>query len=223
MCAVSALKSTVIFRNCGATGSRALSKPVPMCGCVKFRAVRLLLTAALLVPIFPSIALGQRTGIDLDGKRVNPFDVASGKIVVLIFVRRDCPASSRYAPVIQQIGARHERDASFWLVFPDKEETPETVREYLQQYNYRLPALRDPAHALAKLAQVQITPEVAVFTRTRRLIYDGRIDNWYIEPGRARPAPTTHELEEAIEAALADKAPREAQVRGVGCYISDIE
>ncbi|MGA7219376.1 MAG: redoxin domain-containing protein [Candidatus Sulfotelmatobacter sp.] len=194
-----------------------------MCGCVKFRAVRLLLTAALLVPIFPSIALGQRTGIDLDGKRVNPFDVASGKIVVLIFVRRDCPVSSRYAPLIQQISARHEQDASFWLIFPDKEETPETIHEYLRQYNYRLPALRDPAHALARLAHVQITPEVAVFARSRRLIYDGRIDNWYIEPGRARPAPTTYELEEAIEAALAGNAPREAQVTGVGCYISDIE
>ena len=51
---------------------------------------------------------------------------------MLIFLRRDCPVSSRYAPVIQQISAQHERDASFWLVFPDKAETPQTVHEYLR-------------------------------------------------------------------------------------------
>ena len=44
--------------------------------------------------------------------------------------------------------------------------------------------LRDPEHALVKLGHVQITPEVAVFDRDRRLVYDGRIDDWYIDSGR---------------------------------------
>jgi hypothetical protein len=142
---------------------------------------------------------------------------------VLVFLRRDCPVSSRYAPVVQQISAQHERDASFWLVFPDRAETPQTIHNYLREYAYHLPALRDPDHALVKLAQVEITPEVAVFNRNHQLLYDGRIDNWYLDLGRSRPAPTTHELADAIQAALADKTPAMNQVRGVGCYISDLE
>jgi len=171
----------------------------------------------------PELALSQHTALDLDGKPANPFDAATGKIVVLVFLRRDCPVSSRYAPVIQQISAQHERDASFWLVFPDKAETPQTIRQYLRDYAYHLPALRDPEHALVKLAQVQITPEVAVFSRNHQLLYDGRIDNWYFDLGRSRPAPTTHELADAIRAALADETPAANQVRGVGCYISDLQ
>jgi hypothetical protein len=184
----------------------------------------LLLTAMLLVCLMSSeLALSQQSALDLDGKPANPFDEASNKIVVLIFLRRDCPVSSRYAPVIQKISAQHERDASFWLVFPDKDETPQTMHTYLQQYAYRVPALRDPEHALVKLAQVQITPEVAVFNRNHQLLYDGRIDNWFLDLGRSRPVPTTHELADAIQAALAGKTPAANQVRGVGCYISDLE
>ena len=189
-----------------------------------FRANRLLLAGMLLICLSaPEQALSQQGAFDLDGKPANPFDAASGKIVVLVFIRRDCPVSSRYAPVIQQISAQHERDASFWLVFPDKAETPQTIHNYLREYAYRLPALRDPEHALVKLAQVQITPEVAVFNRSHQLLYDGRIDNWYLDLGRSRPAPTTHELADAIQAALGDKIPAAHQVRGVGCYISDLE
>jgi hypothetical protein len=169
------------------------------------------------------LALGQNNAIDLDGKAVNPLEAASGRIVVLIFIRRDCPVSSRYAPVIRQISAQHENDASFWLVFPDKTETAETIQRYLREYSYSLPALRDPEHALVNLAHVQITPEVAVFSRSHQLVYDGRIDNWYVDLGRSRTAPTTHELDDAIQTAAAEKALAVKQVRGVGCYISDLE
>jgi hypothetical protein len=166
--------------------------------------------------------LAQNHAFDLDGKAVDPFDAASGKIVVLVFLRRDCPVSSRYAPVIRRISAQHERDASFWLVFPDKTETPQTIRQYLRDYSYYLPALRDPEHVLVRLGQVQITPEVAVFNRKHELVYDGRVDNWYVELGRSRAAATTHELEDAIQAAADAKTPAMKQVRGVGCYISDL-
>jgi hypothetical protein len=193
-------------------------------GGATFRANRLPLATVLLVCLVaPELVLGQHSAFDLDGKPVDPLEAPSGKIVVLVFLRRDCPVSSRYAPVIQQISAQHERDVSFWLVFPDNAETPQTIHKYLQEYAYRLPALRDPEHALVKLAQVQITPEVAVFNRNHQLIYDGRIDNWYLDLGRSRPAPTTHELGEAIQAALAGSTPAKNQVRGVGCYISDLE
>jgi AhpC/TSA family len=190
-------------------------------GSSAFRASHLLLGAMLLLA--PELALSQHDAIDLDGKPANPFDKSSGKIVVLVFLRRDCPVSSRYAPVIQKISAQHERDASFWLVFPDKTETRQTIEKYLLDYSYHLPALRDPEHVLVKLAQVQITPEVAVFNRNHQLLYDGRIDNRYLDLGRSRLAPTTHDLADAIDAALAGKALPTNEVRGVGCYISDLE
>jgi hypothetical protein len=144
--------------------------------------------------------------------------------LVFVFVRRDCPISSRYAPTIQRISKLYADSASFWLVFADKSESAQTIRKYLQDYGYTLPALRDPEHELVKLSRVQVTPEAAVFDRNRKLIYDGRIDDWYRYPGGSRPAPTTHDLDDAVRAAIAGKSlDKNNEVRGVGCFISDLE
>jgi len=182
-------------------------------------------TLSLLMALLfaSSLAGAQPTALDLEGHPVNPLALDSRKVVVLVFVRRDCPVSSRYAPVIQEISHRFADRAAFWLVYLDKSDSPQAIRKYLSDYAYALPALRDPERMLVKLAHVQITPEVAVFDRDRRLVYDGRIDDWYVDLGRARPAPTTHELEGAIRAALAGKPVARSEVRGVGCYISDLE
>ena len=165
----------------------------------------------------------QQSVVDLDGHAVNPLAVNSGKVVVLVFLRRDCPVSSRYAPVIQKISQQYADTSSFWLVYPDKADSPEAIRKYLAEYGYRLPAVRDPEHVLVKLAGVQITPEAAVFDRNRHRLYDGRIDDWYIDLSRARPGPTTHELEDALASASAGKTVAKSEVRGVGCFISDLE
>jgi thiol-disulfide isomerase/thioredoxin len=172
---------------------------------------------------YAGLATAQQSAVDLAGRTVDPLGADSGKVVVLVFVRRDCPVSSRYAPTIQKISEEYGDSASFWLVYPDKSETPQAIRRYLQDYGYRLRALRDPGHALVKLGRAQITPEVAVFDRSHHLVYDGRIDDWYVDLSRARPAPTTHELEDAIRAAVAGKPVAKSEVRGVGCYISDLD
>jgi hypothetical protein len=170
-----------------------------------------------------ALVRAQQYSLDLDGHELNPLAADSGKVVVLVFVRRDCPVSSRYAPAIQQISKQYRDRASFWLVFPDKTDSPQAIRGYLADYGYQLPALRDPDHWLARLGRVQITPEVAVFDRNHHLVYDGRIDDWYRDLSRSRPAPTTHELEDAIGAASAGRVVARSEVRGVGCYISDLE
>jgi len=167
--------------------------------------------------------LAAQTAIDLDGRAVNPFTEDSSKIVVLVFLRRDCPVSGRYAPTIQHISKQYSDTASFFLVYPDKTEAVAAIRKSVEDFGYHLPVLRDPEHALVKLGHVQITPEVAVFDRDRKLIYDGRISDWYIDLTRSRPAPTTHELEDAIRAAHSGQSLAHTDVRGVGCYISDVE
>jgi hypothetical protein len=176
--------------------------------------------------VFLVIAKGQvcasQSVLDLDGNRVNPLQADSGKVVVLVFVREDCPISGRYAPTIQRISSAHEKDGHFYLVFPDRSESPANIRKYLHEFRYAIPALRDPQHALVKQAHARITPEAAVFAGGS-LVYHGRIDNLYASFGHPRSAPTTHELEDAIQAALTGRPPVNKQVDGIGCYISDLE
>jgi thiol-disulfide isomerase/thioredoxin len=121
-------------------------------------------------PLISTSSPGSPT--DLDGKPFDPFRAAQGKIVVLIFVRADCPVSNRYAPTIQQLGAQHKDKASFFLVYPSKRETAQVIRKHDRQFGFGpiFAALRDPQHILVKQSQAQITPEAAVFDAHQRLV-----------------------------------------------------
>lgn len=180
------------------------------------------LIAVLL--LFASTTCGaQQSALDLKGRAINPLQVSSGKVVVLIFVRRDCPISNRYAPTIERLSLERPNDVQFYLVFPDQSDSADEIREYLHEFRYSVPAVRDPSHVLVRLAHAQFTPEAAVVNRTGALIYRGRIDDWYVSFGHARREPTTRELGDAISAALAGRRPSRESVSGVGCYISDLE
>lgn len=200
-----------------------------MCrGCHTFRTLRLTLTisifaAACLFPSLPASNGAQATAVDLAGNPLDPLKAARGKVVVLVFVRTDCPVSNRYSPTIQRLSSEHLAKAAFWLVYPAKNESAAMIRKHKHDFGYTLPALRDPQHALVKQSHVEITPEVAVFDANRRLIYHGRIDNLYEDFGRARSAPSTHELEDAIHAAINGTALSANSAPAIGCYISDLK
>ena len=178
-----------------------------------------LLFAAGAVPRAPRSDLPE----DLAGKPIDLFKLSAGRVLVLVFVRTDCPISNRYAPAIQDLGKQFHGQADFWLVYPDAGESSSRIRTHLADYHYKISALRDVHHALVKRAHATITPETAVFDPSGKLIYHGRIDNWYEDFGHARQTPTTHELQDAIRNALAGRSVALDHADAVGCYIADLK
>src|SRR5204862_1588621 len=112
-----------------------------------------LVVAALILLKLPSSPTVQKTALRLDGTPTDPFLAASGKPVVLVFVRTDCPISNRYAPLIQRISSQYGAKIGLWLVYPNKTSTAEKIRQHEREYGYKLDALRDPQHALVNTAQ----------------------------------------------------------------------
>lgn len=165
--------------------------------------------------------------LDLSGRRADPFQKTGARAVVLIFVRSDCPISNRYAPEIQRLATRFSPSrVVFWLVFVDPRESAEVIRKHNEEYGLRLGVLRDPGHTLVKMTGAEITPEAAVFAlggSKRQVVYRGRIDNRYADFGKERPAATTHDLEQALEAVLSKRPVAHPTTRAVGCFISDLE
>lgn len=163
-------------------------------------------------------------GVDLHGKPVSLSQTGEHLVTVLIFVRTDCPITNRYAPTLQKLAADYAGKAKFWLIYPDNSESTVQIEHYLRDYQYKGFAIaRDPQHALVKLSRAQIMPEAAVFDSSSRLLYHGRIDNWFQSFAHPRPQPTTHELDDAIRAALQGKTVAVPETKAVGCYISDVE
>ena len=55
------------------------------------------------------------------------------------------------------------------------------------------------------------------------LIYLGRIDDRYVDIGKARPEATRHDLEEVLVAVVAEKSIRRRETKAVGCTIEDLK
>src|SRR5579863_9726656 len=139
--------------------------------------------------------------VDLGGKAIDPF-APGAKVRVFIFVRTDCPVSNRYAPELKRLSDEFAaRGAVFSMVYADPHETSENIRQHMEQYRFPGAVIRDPVHSLVRRAKATITPEAAVFSAEGKLLYHGRIDNRFIELGKAMNTPTRRDLEEAIAAA----------------------
>jgi len=170
-----------------------------------------------LTPTRPS---GQVTVFDIMGRLVNPFDEKKAKAIVFFFVRNDCPISNRYAPEIQRLAARYGSEGiAFWLVYPEASTSAEEIEQHRNDFHLSLQALRDPQHALVKIARVKVTPEAAVFLPDGRELYRGRIDDRYVDFGKERPAPTTHDLDEVLNSVIGAKPIAHSVTRAIGCYI----
>jgi len=162
------------------------------------------------------------TAFDLDGHAVDPFTAAEAKAIVFVFLSTDCPISNRYAPEIRRVEENVARSGvKFWLVYADADATPEAIRKHISDYRLPQQVLRDPRHALVRLAQARVTPEAAVFVPGAKLVYHGRIDNRYADLGKERPEATQHDLEEVLNAILQGKPVPYSTAKAVGCYISD--
>ena len=162
----------------------------------------------------PEVAL-----FDTNKQLVNPFQSQS-KAIVFYFLRTDCPISNRYAPEIERLSARYAAEGiAFWLVYPEAGTSNEVIEQHRKDYRLTLRALRDPRHALVKMARVSVTPEVAVFLPGGQELYRGRIDDRYVDFGKERPAPTTRDLDDALKSVIGGKPIVSSVTRAVGCFI----
>jgi thiol-disulfide isomerase/thioredoxin len=169
---------------------------------------------------FLPLVMQAQVALDLAGHSFDP--LAANKITVLIFIRSDCPISNRYAPEIQSMAKEFDGKAAFYLVYPDRKETTQSIEKHLSDYGYKLPALRDLHHDLVRKSEATITPEAAVF-QGRELRYAGRIDDRAVDFGSFRAAARQHDLEDAIRAVISGQPVHKASGSPVGCYISDLE
>ncbi len=161
--------------------------------------------------------------VDLAGAAVEPLPAAGEPPTVFVFTSTDCPISNRYAPELRRLHQRFRAAGMrFWLVYPEAAEPVEAIRRHVYELGYGFAALRDPEHALVRLARARVTPEVAVFVASAngpRMVYRGRIDDRYIDFGRVRARPRARDLEGVLAALWARKTVTPRTTAAVGCVI----
>lgn len=143
------------------------------------------------------------------------------QLTVLVFTTTDCPISNRYAPEIERLSSRFSKDARFVFVYPVPADSEEKIHEHRRKFGGG-EWLRDHDQELVRFTGATVTPEVAILTPDRKILYRGRIDNRYIAFGKDRPQPTVRDLERSLDAIIAGKRVPVERTQAIGCFLGDL-
>jgi peroxiredoxin len=142
----------------------------------------------------------------------------ASKAVVLCFLATECPVSNAYAPELRRLADVYRpRGVAFFGVHSDPDVTADQAARHAKEYGLSFPVLLDPAQELAGSVGVKVTPEVALVGGDGRVFYHGRVDDTYLRDGKHRTVRRTHDLQNALEAVLADRVPADATGPAFGC------
>lgn len=157
---------------------------------------------------------------DLEGRPVRLACTRAGGALVLVFTAVDCPIANRAQPELRAL-ARELATAGvrFVQVHANADETAEEIRRHREAYSLAGEAVRDPGGALVARYGVRVTPEVVALAPDGALIYQGRVNDQYAAPGVGRPAPTRHDLADALHEYLRTGEARGLRTPAAGCAV----
>jgi peroxiredoxin len=156
-----------------------------------------------------------------DGQTYRLASFAAANLLVLSFTCNHCPyalgVEDRFIRLARTFAPRGVAFAA--ISANDAENYPDdsfaNMKRRAEAKDYPFPYLYDESQAVAKAYGAVCTPHVFVFDADRNLIYEGRIDdNWKDEA-----AVTTHDLRDALTAALDGQPVPRPRTNPMGCSI----
>ena len=157
---------------------------------------------------------------DARGESHRPGDRQSSRLVVLVFMKADCPVSAMYAPTLGRLATEFQaRGVSFVGIALDGPDASGEVARFSAVHSIPFQILRDTGVELAARVGATRTPEVVVLDERRAIRYRGRIDDQYAV-GSRRSAARHHDLVEALEDLLGGRPVGRPETEPVGCPIA---
>jgi peroxiredoxin len=171
------------------------------------------------MPIGTSAPAFSLPGVDGETRSLDSFSDA--ELLVVVFTCNHCPYAIACEDRLIAIQDDY-RDQGVQLVainpnddekYPDDSFDKMTERAAAKGFNF--PYLRDESQEVARAYDAACTPDVFVFDRERKLLYNGRVDDNWKEPAQV----TRRELRAVLDAALQGKTVDFEHVPSMGCSI----
>jgi peroxiredoxin len=157
---------------------------------------------------------------DVNGTAQTPLAPERKKASLLLFLLPDCPVCNAYAPEIKRICTEYEsKGLASFVVHPDADVTAEDAKKHAQDYGLPCPVLLDPRHVLVKWTGATMAPEAAVVGPDGKVLYLGRIDDWYVDYGKRQTQVKQHDLRNALDAILDGKTAPQPTGKPIGCHL----
>jgi len=143
-------------------------------------------------------------------------------VLVVVVLGTECPLVQLYLPRLAELAERYSsRGVTLVGVDANRQDTPAEIADLVREFAIRFPVLIDRENRLADELGATRTPEVFVFDAERVVRYHGRIDDQFAA-GLQRREATSHDLADAIDALLADRAVASPSTPLSGCLIGRV-
>jgi peroxiredoxin len=173
----------------------------------------------------PGLAMGA-TAPDLpelpatDGNSYSLASFADASVLVTVFISNGCPTVRAYEDRLADLHRRYSGRGVRLLAINanDPHLSPRDAYEEMvkraDEHQFPFLYLKDELGTVAMALGAICTPHAFVFDKTRRLRYQGRIDD-----ARDPAAVTSHDLEDAVEALLVGRPVPNSVTDPFGCSI----
>ena len=144
------------------------------------------------------------------------------KINVYAFVAEDCPISIFMASSLKNVSDKYGDKINFYLVFPFSISTRKAAAAF--KTNNLLSAFvikMDKQHRLTKKLGATVTPEVIIIGANDTILYQGRINDAYAQPGKRKHIYSSNDLSTALDCITNGREMPKPWKRAVGCYITN--
>jgi len=157
----------------------------------------------------------------VDGQTWSLDSFADAELLVVVFTCNHCPyaiaTEDRLLEIQQDYAGRGVRLVA--ISSNDAEKYPDDsygeMKKRAQEKGFNFPYLYDESQDVARAYDAACTPDPFVFDRGRKLIYNGRVDDNWQEPGKV----TRQDLRLVLDAALEGRTVDFEHVPSMGCSI----
>jgi hypothetical protein len=128
--------------------------------------------------------------------------------------------SRYYSKEIESLSKTYSGNGvQFFGVFPNPFSTDSVILDFAKEENLTFQLLRDAHGFFSKTIPFTVTPEAVVLNGEGEILFQGRIDDFYVAVGKHKSRKARAFLSEALESILAGKQLSEPYIKPVGCVI----
>lgn len=156
-----------------------------------------------------------------DGRTVKLADYAEKPFLVVTFWCNHCPYVQAWEGRMMDLARSYAPKGVGFVLINSNDETaypddsmPKMI-ERARSKQYPIPYLRDESQEVAHEYGALVTPHPMLFDRTRRLLFQGRIDDSHAEPSRVKE----RFLAQALDSAIAGRPIARPELAVLGCSV----
>ena len=151
-------------------------------------------------------------------------DSQAGTVSAFVFVATKCPIANRFAPEIKRIQTECKKNGQqLFVVYPDPSAELSDLEKHANDYGFLEFAVWDQHLDLANHLSAGYTPEAIVvigsYEDPANVVYRGRINDWYVDFGKAKASAEVHDLRDALRMAAANQKLERRETKVIGCPI----